>query len=224
MCQFFISVTNVTVWPSFHWGNSAYLIPCQDGLLYGEFNTRQYFSYMISASFSCSGKEWNYPWKQSFSCHGQGYIASFLRSTLPLHSLQTRPNSIEQVLQPGHLFGCVWYYVVRTGIGVSRKVRRHGTGPLCLPYPHPDMSEANLCFQASKSQSFTRALQVRCFHCANARISHTQASKFAYGWLEAHVGSPCIPDTHFSHHLTVLLHTWGRPFLLVHTIYKIGTF
>ncbi len=48
------------------------------------------------------------------------------------------------------------------------QVRGRGTGPLCLPYPHPDMSEANLCFQASKSQSkesFTRALQVQCFDC-----------------------------------------------------------
>ncbi len=45
----------------------------------------------------------------------------------------------------------------------------------------------------------------------------------AHSQLEAHVGSP-ITDTHFAHQLTVLLHTWGRPFLLVHTRYKIGTF
>ncbi len=45
----------------------------------------------------------------------------------------------------------------------------------------------------------------------------------AHSQLEAHVGSP-IPDTHFPHQLTVLLHTRGRPFLLVHMRYKIGTF
>ncbi len=45
----------------------------------------------------------------------------------------------------------------------------------------------------------------------------------AHSQLEAHAGSP-IPDTHFAHQLTVLLHTRGRPFLLVHTRYKIGTF
>ncbi len=45
----------------------------------------------------------------------------------------------------------------------------------------------------------------------------------AHSQLEAHIGSP-IPDTHFTQHLTPLLHTRGRPFLLVHTRYKIGTF
>ncbi len=106
------------------------------------------------------------------------------------------------------------------------QARGRGTGPLCLPNPHPDMSEANVCFQASRSQAkerFTRALLVQYFHCASARINHAQALKhgqFAYGHsslqLEAHVGTP-FPDTHFAHQLTLLLHTRGRPFILVHT-------
>ncbi len=41
--------------------------------------------------------------------------------------------------------------------------------------------------------------------------------------MDTHVSSP-IPDTHFAHKITVLLHTRGRSFLLVHTTYKIGTF
>ncbi len=45
----------------------------------------------------------------------------------------------------------------------------------------------------------------------------------AHSQLKAHVSSP-IPDTHFAHQLTVLLHTRGRPFFLVHATYKIGTF
>ncbi len=51
--------------------------------------------------------------------------------------------------------------------------------------------------------------------------------QFAYGrthlQLDTQVSSP-ISDTHFAHQLTVLLHTLGRPFLLVRTTYKIGTF
>ncbi len=110
-----------------------------------------------------------------------------------------------------------------------------GTAPLCLPYPHPNKAEADVGFQASSKhpcrsqakESFTQALQVT---VASARVSHAQAWKheqFAYGCthsqLDTHVSSP-IPDTHFAHQLTVLLHTRGRPFLLVHTTYKIGTF
>ncbi len=41
--------------------------------------------------------------------------------------------------------------------------------------------------------------------------------------MDTHVSSS-IPDTQFAHQLTVLLHTRGLPFLLVHTTYKIDTF
>ncbi len=81
-------------------------------------------------------------------------------------------------------------------------------------------------FQASRGQ----AKESPASTVASARISHTQASKhgqFACGCthsqLDTHISSP-IPDTHFAHQLTVLLHTRGRLFLLVHTAYKIGTF
>ncbi len=103
-----------------------------------------------------------------------------------------------------------------------------GTGQLCLPYPHPDMAEANVCFQASSKHPEVRLRKVLPVpykysgKCHTLRHQNT-AMGAAHSQLEAHVSSP-IPDTHFAHQLTVLLHTRGQPFLLVHATYKIGTF
>ncbi len=95
---------------------------------------------------------------------------------------------------------------------------RHGRGERVLPS----------IFQASRSQAkecFTHALQIQWQVLDTLRHQNTDNLPMGavHSRLEVHVSSP-IPDTHFAHQLTVLLHTRGRPFLLVHTTYKIGTF
>ncbi len=110
-----------------------------------------------------------------------------------------------------------------------------GTGPLCLPYPHSDMSKANVCFQASSKHPeirlrkglpvpFKYIVLCKCHKPRSGIKTRTILPMgTAHSQLKAHVGSP-IPDTHFAHQLTVLHHTRGQPFLLVHTKYKMGTF
>ncbi len=104
-----------------------------------------------------------------------------------------------------------------------------GTGQLCLPYPHPDMAEANVRFQVSSKHPEVRLRKVlpvpfkysgKCQDKPRSGMKTRTICLWVHSFtMDTHVSSS-IPDTHFAHQLTVLLHTRGQPFLFVHTTYK----
>ncbi len=110
--------------------------------------------------------------------------------------------------------------------------------PTLPTIPTSRHGRGNVCFQASSKHPKVRLRKVlpvpfkysgKCQDNQKPRSGTKNTDnlpiwgQLIHNCMEARVSSP-IPDTHFAHQLTVLLHTRGRPFLLVHATYKIGTF
>ncbi len=51
-------------------------------------------------------------------------------------------------------------YLINIFMNPHFQARGRGTGQLCLPYPHPDLSEANVRFQASSKHPELRLRKI----------------------------------------------------------------
>ncbi len=83
-----------------------------------------------------------------------------------------------------------------------------GTGQLCLPYPHPDMAEANVCFQASSKHPEIRLRKILPVpfkysdKCQDKPCSGIKTRTICLWAQLIHNWKHTIPDTHLAHQLS----------------------